>query len=686
VVQGDNNLVINFAGSIQATDSDGDTVAATGAFNVTVIDDIPVATGATVNGGTTDEDGLALGIAAGDGGTPALLVATGSVTGLFLSGADAPLHYSFGNVAGLPALSSGGVPLVYSVAVDAVTHIETLTAKAGAAGPTVFTLTLDENSGATQFTLAAHLDHAVVQGDNNLVINFAGSIQATDSDGDTVAATGAFNVTVIDDIPVIGGFEHAFIVAQDNQIANGTYNVQFGADGDAAMLAAVHNGAVGATGFNLATTDLGGGITSVHVTGNGDDYTFYYTTHAVSGGVELDAFFTDTSGTLSNPFFTLAVDPNGTYTFDLESVGALTQVTVNGSDFGASGGGVASLTSPDGQLVITGTDNGGNPLEVKASNNGIAVGHSGLQMDANEDLHLSFVQEQSQVSFIFTQWQSNGTADVKFDVFNGNTLLHEFDINVTKPPAGDTHIVVQETSNVALQNTFTFDVPTQTYTLYVGSQFNDVNVDYDHVVSGGATFTVNSITYNHQTLIPSTDLLFDVSAVDGDGDTATANLQVDLLGGANVPAGLTLTGTSGNDVLVGGSGNDTLIGGAGSDQLTGGAGADHFRYTSTADGGTILNQAGADHILDFNIAQGDVFEISAAAFGGGLVNGTDATGIFSASTSDTFASTSERFHLNTATNTLLYDSNGSAAGGTQIALAVLQAGGTVDAAHIHVVA
>ena len=138
----------------------------------------------------------------------------------------------------------------------------------------------------------------------------------------------------------------------------------------------------------------------MHVTGNSDDYTFYYSTHAVSGGVELDAYFTDTSGTLTDPYFRLLINPDGTYSFDLESVEFLQRVTVTGSDFGASGGGTPSLTAPDGQLVITGSDNSGLPLDVKASNNGIAVGDTGLQMDPNEDLHLTFSQEQSQVSFI----------------------------------------------------------------------------------------------------------------------------------------------------------------------------------------------------------------------------------------------------------------------------------------------
>ena len=68
----------------------------------------------------------------------------GNVSTLFLSGADAPLHYSFtASTASLTAesLTSGGVALTY--AVDRCgTGIETLTASAGAT--TVFTLTLNE--------------------------------------------------------------------------------------------------------------------------------------------------------------------------------------------------------------------------------------------------------------------------------------------------------------------------------------------------------------------------------------------------------------------------------------------------------------------------------------------------------------------------------------------------------------
>jgi VCBS repeat-containing protein len=124
----------------------------------------------------------------------------------------------------------------------------------------------------------------------------------------------------------------------------------------------------------------------------------------------------------------------------------------------------------------------------------------------------------------------------------GATDIHDFNINIPKP-SGDAHIVVQKTSNLALVNTYTFNSATSTYTLYVGSDFHQIAVSYDHAATGNATFTVDNITYSAGTKIPSTDLLFDVTAVDGDGDTSTTSLQVDLLGVTSVASALTLSGT-----------------------------------------------------------------------------------------------------------------------------------------------
>ena len=166
--------------------------------------------------------------------------------------------------------------------------------------------------------------------------------------------------------------------------------------------------------------------------------------------------------------------------------------------------------------------------------------------------------------------------------------------------------------------------------------------------------------------------------------TSTAHVTVDRPQAGHSE----LDGTSANEILIGTTSADTLVGNGGSDILVGNGGANHFLYNAITDGGTILNQAGADHILDFNNAAlgGDSIDVSASAFGGGLVAGNDASGIFGSSANDTFGSPTERFHFNTSTHTLLYDSNGSAAGGTQVALAVLEHAATVDATHIHAVA
>jgi Ca2+-binding RTX toxin-like protein len=140
----------------------------------------------------------------------------------------------------------------------------------------------------------------------------------------------------------------------------------------------------------------------------------------------------------------------------------------------------------------------------------------------------------------------------------------------------------------------------------------------------------------------------------------------------------------GNDVLKGGAGDDILAGGKGLDSLTGGAGADHFEYIFTSDGGTFADQSKADHILDFNAAEGDVIDLFGSEFGN-LVVGTDVSSIFGSSASDTFGASSERFHYNAETHTLLYDSNGSDAGGVQAALAVFDEHAIIAATNIHIV-
>ncbi|RWM06559.1 MAG: type I secretion C-terminal target domain-containing protein, partial [Mesorhizobium sp.] len=482
----------------------------------------------------------------------------------------------------------------------------------------VFTLTVDASGHVTMTELRGVKEATASLGDTSEGVSLSSGLVSvtatvTDNDGDTAKASIDLGsqITIHDDGPVLGTFEQAFIVAQDNQVANGTYSVNFGADGDSGMTVGVYNGDVGTTGYHLATSSLSGGITQVNVTGNGDNYTFYYNTHSVNGGVELDAYFTNTGGTLSNTFFTLLINPDGTYTYDLDNVGFLQQTTLSGSVFGSSGGGQPSLIAPDGQLAITGDVNG-FAADVKGSNNGFAVGDTGLQMDPTETLHLNFSQEQTSVSFILTQWQGKGSATVDFKILDGNSGVNDFIISIPKP-SGDSTIQIMQADATHAANTYVLNG--STYTLYVGSHFDHVLVDYVSTTQN-ATFTLNNITYNEHVTIPSTDLQFNVTAIDGDGDSSSSSLLVNLLGGTNVSSGTTITGTSGDDVLVGGSGNDTLVGNGGHDTMTGGAGADTFVINADT-----WNSHGSIHdlITDYHSSENDVVDLSKvldAIFGG----------------------------------------------------------------------
>ncbi|NES23297.1 MAG: hypothetical protein F6K41_31360, partial [Symploca sp. SIO3E6] len=110
-----------------------------------------------------------------------------------------------------------------------------------------------------------------------------------------------------------------------------------------------------------------------------------------------------------------------------------------------------------------------------------------------------------------------------------------------------------------------------------------------------------------------------------------------------------LHGSDGNDILIGGEGNDRLFGGAGNDLLEGGIGADIFGFSSP-------NQ-GIDTITDFNSTQGDLIQISANDFGGGLTLGTLDIDQFTIGSAATQAS--DRFIYNDTTGALFFDPDGT---------------------------
>jgi Ca2+-binding RTX toxin-like protein len=124
---------------------------------------------------------------------------------------------------------------------------------------------------------------------------------------------------------------------------------------------------------------------------------------------------------------------------------------------------------------------------------------------------------------------------------------------------------------------------------------------------------------------------------------------------------LSLTGSSGANVLIGGAGKDTLDGGAGSDTLTGGAGQDIFWFD------TALGTGNVDTITDFSVGEDQIWldraifssigssaSLSASAFGTGTV----------ATTAD------QRIVYDPGSGNLYYDADGNGSG-QQIEFATL---------------
>jgi VCBS repeat-containing protein len=147
----------------------------------------------------------------------------------------------------------------------------------------------------------------------------------------------------------------------------------------------------------------------------------------------------------------------------------------------------------------------------------------------------------------------------------------------------------------------------------------------------------------------------------------------------NATSATSLTGTSGDDIIIatngtetlsGGGGNDILVGNSGSHVMTGGSGNDSFAFQHTTDGPGI--------ITDFNnTTEHDHIAISASGFGGGLTAGMDVSSLFETSGDDQFSGFGAEFHFDTGNQTLYYSADGTQA--SAITVATVQAGVVLNA-------
>ena len=143
--------------------------------------------------------------------------------------------------------------------------------------------------------------------------------------------------------------------------------------------------------------------------------------------------------------------------------------------------------------------------------------------------------------------------------------------------------------------------------------------------------------------------------------TLQSGSEVEVLrtiGSTDNAAAIDLAGNEARNAISGNGGANILDGGAGTDVMRGFTGNDIFRFT------TALGVSNVDRIADFDVAQ-DTIQLENAIFTG-LVAGTLAAEAFHIGSAA--AEADDRIIYNPATAALIFDSNGSAAGGaTQFA-------------------
>ncbi|WP_192385141.1 DUF5801 repeats-in-toxin domain-containing protein [Mesorhizobium silamurunense] len=407
----------------------------------------------------------------------------------------------------------------------------------------IFRISVDA-TGTVTLTQSQQIDHLPESLDttnNNAHIDLGNglvtlSATATVTDGDHDQATSTVstdlggNIGFDDDIPSI-------VANQDNNVATGTHDLAFGADGE----------------------------TSIEITPltNISGVTYLPVVHNVDGSSDLIAQVNGSN------FFDLKINPDGTYTFTLIESRPVADQTF---DFSGVSGGASTIqfTLGDATFKAVDTNNNGSigsAEELKPTSNGFGVQNGNL--DVGEQFQINFATGIDKLNF-FVEHEAAGafTMTWKTDTGLTGTATTSVDGLLTINPTGDFNsITFTVTEGKAKFDNFGYSkliLPSdQTFNFSVSG----VDGDGDH--SAAQTLSVTTLG-EHPAGTP-------INGTAGD-DAISGTSGNDTISG--LAGNDTLFGGAGADQLLGGDGNDILIGGLGQDTLTGGAGADTFKLDS----------------------------------------------------------------------------------------------------------
>ncbi|WP_323903990.1 DUF5801 repeats-in-toxin domain-containing protein [Aeromonas hydrophila] len=618
-------------------DADGDTSSAL--LKILVLDTTPITA-------SVFEDGLPGGL---PGNNPALTTVAGSLAHMVVDSIG--VNFGVGSTAGLPALTSGGVAITYSI-IHGV-GVDTLVAVAGS--KPIFTLAVEADGDYT-FTLQGPIDHALADG-NDLelkALNLSSAITAHEG-ADNVTLVRDFIVQVEDDVPLVmtpamgvmlnqSGVTGTFLLDGDGSLLN-----NYGADGGSIRFDSSLNGSSGLTSGGLPVT-----------------YSLS------SDGITL------TAATAAGTVFIATLQPaSGTYQVQMigEVDGGQTTIDFNGGGYNFVGGNASwagfntAANDNSKDLLLTAMTNGvdGGTVNTSANTGGIS---SGSSVGLGEAMRIDFVidltgnpvsggsygvlanqthafeahYDVNGASAMFTAINSSSSVklvarqdvDSDNDIGDGNkesltavAISYNGSTRIVSIGAGMSQVVSvggnsftvnftddDPTAGVAYVATVAGVITNTKLAAYTADGYNSLEFHYD----AGSTFKIGDFGSSVATPGIPVSLQLPVTLTDGDGDAVHSNIGLSLLpeapftldydssaSGVNVTFNSTqghaigsdfgdsITGNSLDNILSGGDGDDLLYGLGGKDTLVGGKGNDVLDGGSGND--TLYGEAGDDTLI-----------------------------------------------------------------------------------------
>ncbi len=533
---------VSYTATVTVTDEQGNTDTDTATSGFTLPDILGLEdTGDVV----VDEQFLSRGTGAGQGlpvgsGSFIILALVG-LTSLSVFGKDGETVITYEQLSNLP---EGGVTVVTDKGVLTITGMQPVAGEDG------------QFEVFYGYELSEAFEHDAGDG-RNIAEKDGIQLKVTDANGNT--ATNIVNVTIIDDVPEIQSLQNIILAAGEAGSVDGQFDFLAGADELAEL--------------RLDGVPPDGLIYTIYRAG--DDLPDGLDIAIPEGGVLLVAT-ADNGGAQGEVSFTLLVNPDGGYVFDLVTPEVRSVTTTELSDLPNASRAFYSLKDGEwtgaridgAEVIISGNAN------VNPSGQGIGIGNNQFGAgnvirfelaDAVSTFGLSSVRGTGSGDRLVIEWTAYATNEhgVVEAIYTSHVLLNQAGLDLSfQIPDGNPDGV--QFDRIELRGVSSSE-----------GQFEVDNADGLFSSQSGANYTFASIEYGTVTNIEGSELSFDLIIVDGDGDEASESFQVKLVGDEGT-AGYLLTGSDSADVLLGSSEDDILIGGAGNDILTGGAGDDIF--------------------------------------------------------------------------------------------------------------